>query len=114
MPKSKEELAKIGKKTKFKSGKEQAETARKGGIASGIAKREKRRMSEILDILLSRQAGDSDMNCKEAILLRAIQQAIKGDARAREFIRDTIGEKPTEKVLTTTFDTSPFEIQVVE
>lgn len=76
---------------------EARERGRNGGIKSGEARREKRKMCEILEILLSKNAGNSDMSCKEAILVRAIKQAIDGDPRAREFIRDTIGEKPTEK-----------------
>lgn len=62
------------------------------------ARKENRTMREILDYLLSKPAGDSDMSCKEAILLRSVKQAIDGDSRAREFIRDTIGEKPVEKM----------------
>ena len=96
---TKEDLAKISKKTQFKAGKEQVEIARKAGYASGVAKREKRLMREILDELLARKAGNSDMSCKEAILVRAVKQAIDGDSKAREFVRDTIGEKPVEKVI---------------
>jgi hypothetical protein len=98
---------------KVPTSEEARENGRKGGIASGKARREKRTMAEILNLLLSEKAGTSNMNCKEAIVLRAIQQAIKGDAKARDFVRDTIGEKPTEKTVTT-IDTSPFEIKVVE
>jgi len=82
---------------KVPTSEEARENGRKGGIASGKARREKRTMAEILNLLLSEKAGTSNMNCKEAIVLRAIQQAIKGDAKARDFVRDTIGEKPTEK-----------------
>ena len=39
--------------TQFKAGREQAETARKGGIASGKARREKRDMKDTALIMLS-------------------------------------------------------------
>ena len=94
---SREELIERGKKTQFKSGKQAAKSGKAGGIASGVAKREKRLMREILDELLSRKAGKSEMTYKEAIMLRTVKQAIDGNAKAREFIRDTIGEKPTDK-----------------
>ena len=97
---SKEELAKIGANTRFKAGKKQAEIARQGAIASTAVRREKRTMREILDEILSRNSGNIEMTCKEAIMLRAVEQAIDGNAKAREFIRDTIGEKPTEKTQT--------------
>lgn len=70
---------------------------RKGGLKKQANREEKRTMREILEVFLSQQAGQSDYDCKEAILLRAVQQAISGDARAREFVRDTIGEKPVDK-----------------
>lgn len=38
----------IGKDTQFKTGEEQAKIARKGGIASGEAKREKKEFRELL------------------------------------------------------------------
>ena len=97
---SREELIERGKKTQFKSGKQAAKSGKAGGVASGVAKREKRLMREILDELLSRKAGKSEMTYKEAIMLRTVKQAIDGNDKAREFIRDTIGEKPTEKTQT--------------
>lgn len=75
-----------------------SEVARNAQKKSVQARKENRTMREILDYLLSKPAGKSDMSCKEAIMLRSVQQAINGDSRAREFIRDTIGEKPTDKM----------------
>lgn len=96
---SKEELAKIGAKTKFKAGKKQAEIARQGGVASGVAKREKRTMREIAEIILSKDVVTSDgiVTGKYAMLAEVIKKALKGDLQAATFIRDTIGEKPTDK-----------------
>ena len=83
---------------KYKFSKNSPEMAQKAQEKSVIARKENRTMREILEYLLSKPAGDSDMSCKEAILLRSVKQAIDGDSRAREFIRDTIGEKPIEKM----------------
>ena len=100
--KSKEELAKISEKTRFKTGSEQVEIARLGGFASGKAKREKRTMREIAEIILSKNVTTSDgiVTVKYAVLAKVIDKALKGNLPAAEFIRDTIGEKPTEKTQT--------------
>ena len=99
---SKEELAKIGAKTRFKAGKQQAEIARKGAIASTAVRREKRTMREIAEIILSKNVTTSDgvVTGKYAVLAKVIDKALKGDLQAAAFIRDTIGEKPTEKTQT--------------
>ena len=99
---SKEELAKIGAKTRFKAGKKQAEIARQGAIASTAVRREKRTMREIAEIILSKDVTTSDgvVTGKYAVLAKVIEKALKGDLQAATFIRDTIGEKPTEKTQT--------------
>lgn len=96
---SKEKLAEISAKTRFKTGKQQVDIARQGGIASGIAKREKRTMREIAEIILSKDVMTSDgvVTGKYAVLAKVIEKALKGDLQAATFIRDTIGEKPTDK-----------------
>ena len=99
---SKEELAKIGANTRFKAGKKQAEIARQGAIASTAVRREKRTMREIAEIILSKDVTTSDgvVTGKYAVLAKVIDKALKGDLQAAAFIRDTIGEKPTEKTQT--------------
>lgn len=96
---SKEELAKIGAKTRFKAGKKQAEIARQGAIASIVVRREKRTMREIAEIILSKDVMTSDgvVTGKYAVLAKVIDKALKGDLQAATFIRDTIGEKPSDK-----------------
>lgn len=96
---SKEKLAEISAKTRFKTGKQQVDIARQGGIASGIAKREKRTMREIAEIILSKDVITSDgvVTGKYAVLAKVIEKALKGDLQAATFIRDTIGEKPSDK-----------------
>lgn len=87
----------------------------KGGIASGKARREKKAMKETLATLLSmplRDEGVADLDniksiasingknitVQEAIMLKQIQKAMKGDTRAAEYIRDTSGNKLKEGI----------------
>lgn len=94
---------------------EQRAIAKKGGIASGKARREKKLMRETLDVLLSMpikngKFADVDsirnfaaikgknISVQEAILIAQIQKAMKGDTKAAEYVRDTIGQKPTDNV----------------
>lgn len=65
---------------------------RKGGIASGKARAERKALKEELLLLLSK--GDT----QEKISLSLIKEAMKGNTKAFEVIRDTIGEKPVEKI----------------
>ena len=101
--KSKEELAKISENTRFKTGSEQVEIARLGGFASGEAKRARKTIREELEFLLAKQLKNNkgeDISTREAISTAMIGQAIKGNVKAFIAIRDTIGEKPTEKTQT--------------
>ena len=101
--KSKEELAKISEKTRFKTGSEQVEIARLGGFASGEAKRKRKTIREELEFLLEKKLKNNkgkDISTREAISTAMIGQAIKGNVKAFIAIRDTIGEKPTEKTQT--------------
>lgn len=63
---------------------------------------EKRTFRELVSIALSQVVTDKTVGkitAKEAISMKAVVDAIKGDRFAREFCRDTIGEKPVEKVV---------------
>lgn len=90
--------------TQFKSGREAAEAGRKGGIASGEAKRARKSLRNELDALLNMPAKDKDGNdsadltVQGAIAVALVKQALKGNTKAFEIIRDTIGEKPVERV----------------
>lgn len=77
----------------------------KGGIASGQSRRERKLIQEALQRALSGNYGIVDDNGKnkkvvgyDALALSMIQQAIGGNVKAATFIRDTVGEKPTETV----------------
>lgn len=88
---------------------------RKGGIASAKAKRERKAMRETLEILLNmpikggraaevediRNFADlkgKNVSVQDALLLSMIQRALKGNVKAAEYVRDTIGENPIQKV----------------
>ena len=70
---------------------ERRENGRKGGIASGIARNERKTLKEQLLILL--ESGDT----QKEVSLALISKALTGDTKAFEVIRDTIGEKPKEQ-----------------
>lgn len=71
-----------------KDGEEAKIRGRNGGIKSGIARRARKTLKEELLLLLS--SG----NTQEKISLAIIQEALNGNVKAFESIRDTIGEKP--------------------
>jgi hypothetical protein len=91
---------------------ERRENGRKGGIASGEAKRKKNAMKETLEILLSMplngkkchsvediqsfaQLKGKNVTVETAIMIKQVQRALSGDLPSAEFIRDTSGQKPT-------------------
>ena len=80
-------LISIGSRTT----EEQRKITSKGGIASGKARREKRQLKEELLLLLNTD------NTASKISIALINEAMNGNVRAFEIIRDTIGEKPTDK-----------------
>ena len=81
--------------------KEARELGRKGGIASGEARRAKKTMKEMLDYLLDKEIENSKtgemVTCREAMLSAMVKKAIKGDVKACQFVRDTSGEAPVTK-----------------
>lgn len=98
-----------------KTEEEAREKGRKGGIASGKARREKKAMRETLAALLSMPMKDGkfadvesiknfasmkgkNIDVQTAISIAMIQRALKGDKGAAEFVRDTSGQKPTDNM----------------
>lgn len=94
---------------KTPSHREAVDRGKKGGQRSGEVRRERKRIKEYLEILLSvkenepsilEEMNELDLNEEDktqamAITLSALKKAKSGDLRAIEFIRDTIGEKPS-------------------
>lgn len=81
---------------------EQREIARQGGIASGKARRENKL---IKDRILERM-GETDW---DTMIDNLISRAMETD-KAFEILRDTVGQKPTEKVDLSVNDESAKEI----
>ena len=81
--------------------KEARELGRKGGIASGEARRAKKTMKEMLDYLLDKEIENSKtgemVTCREAMLSAMVKKAIEGNIKACQFVRDTSGEAPVTK-----------------
>ena len=75
----------------IRSMSEARENGKKGGIKSGEVRRARKTLKEELLLLLE------NGNTQNKISVALVQKAIKGDIKAFEVIRDTIGEKPTEK-----------------
>lgn len=79
------------------SREEHLAASRKGGIASGESRRRRRTFKELIQIALELEDTNGQTNA-EAIVATAIEQAKAGDDKARSFIRDTLGEKPTDTI----------------
>ena len=78
-----------------------AEEQSMGGKRSAEVRREKRDLRKALEILMEQDITDKKGNTKtgtEAMALAVFQKALKGDTKAWEIVRDTIGQKPIEKV----------------
>ena len=85
------------------------------GAKGNEAKRKKKTFREEFEAELAAIMIGTDgkkTTVKNAITKAAIEKALRGDMRAQEFIRDTIGEKPSESVIITAAD--PDVIKEVE
>lgn len=91
--------------------KEQRKIAKMGGQASGAARRRKRDMKNAARMILSLPADEQvssllsqlgipeeDQTMQVAILAAMAMKARSGDVRASEFLRDTAGENPRQKL----------------
>ena len=92
------------------SKEEASERGRKGGIASGEARRRKKSMKETLELFLSLPLDNGkeydveklqnfanlkgkNITVNDAILIKQIQKALKGDNNAINFVRDLVEPK---------------------
>ena len=97
---------------KDRTTEEQRQIAIKGGKASGEARRQRKTFKELFEMLFSLEVSDeqtkafikslgiTDENITNdmAITLSMYQEALKGNTKAFELIRDTTGEKPADKL----------------
>lgn len=82
---------------------EHKELSRKGGIASGKSKRERKTIKECLNHLLEQDTDfhfveQGTLTGIEAICYSLYEKALQGDIRAFVTLRDSIGEKPVNKI----------------
>ena len=92
--------------TSEQSREEAVKNGRKGGIKSGESKRKRKLLKEHLELLLETkiQTSDGEITKSEAITLKLIEQALKGNVKAYKLIRDTLGEAPIQKIQTSEVD----------
>lgn len=87
-----------GKATQFKSGEQAQKAGAKGGKASGAARREKKLLRELAQMILDEEITDDSgrtMTRGEAALrVQARQAILNSDVKALAFLRDTAGQAP--------------------
>lgn len=91
----------------FKAGEEARENGRKGGIKSGETRRARKTLRDELTDLLTQDITDKNgrqITTQTAISASMIKQALSGNTKAYEIIRDTIGEKPVDKIMVAEVD----------
>ncbi len=78
------------------------EISRKGAIKANETKAKKKSLKETLEVLLDMKDAESNMTMQEKICFALTNEAGNGNTRAFEVLRDTIGQKPTDKQEITT------------
>ena len=91
---------------------EQRNKSRKGGKASVEKRRQNKTFKEIINKFLDGRLeqeelkqqmlnfgfADEEISNKSAVVFSLWKEAIKGNTKATEILRDTIGEKPVEQI----------------
>ena len=79
--------------TQFRTGAEQVELARKAGLASGAARREKKPLADTLRVVLEEKANDAGLTRREAIVAKVVKRLYdEGDIRDLKIHADVLGE----------------------
>lgn len=110
-------MANIKNLKPFKKGQVSREQAvingRKGGIRAAQVKKERKTCKEILQMIseftpktevveslkkIFPELKNDDITYKTVMTLKQMEKALKGDTEAFKVCRDTMGEKPTDKV----------------
>lgn len=78
-----------------RSKEEARELGKKGGIASGKTRKEKKLLKDELAIIMENVNKDGK-TYQELISTALVKEALKGNTKAYEIIRDTMGQKPIE------------------
>jgi hypothetical protein len=102
----------VGNLKPVRNSEEARERGRKGGIKSGEVRRERKKLRETVSMLLGMPPGmsgqkdvlmalgidEKDCNNQTLIAVSMIQAAVSGDVKAAVWLRDTVGEKPLDKI----------------
>ena len=89
-------MANEGNLKPIRTKSEAREKGKKGGKKSGEVRAQRKPLREELIALLETKIEDKTI--QEKISFSLIQEAISGNVKAFETIRDTIGEKPIEQI----------------
>ena len=83
-----------------RSPSELRENGKKGGIKSGEKRRKKKLLKEYLDDVLNDKVKvqGKEIDTAEAITIKLVQQAMKGNVKAYTTIRDTLGQAPVQGI----------------
>ena len=89
------------------------ELGRKGGIASGEARRRKKALRELVQEAFAQtvrnNATGQDKRTDEAMVMKQVQKALEGDTKAFTVLRDTAGELPVQRVETVEISPETYE-----
>lgn len=88
-------------KINFAKGKKFSKDNQPSPEAKSRGHQKKKTMREMLDYLLEKELTSKNgekATTLEAMMTAMIKQGLNGNVKAVEFIRDTTGQKPTEKV----------------
>ena len=95
------------KLTPIRSVQEAREKGSVGGKKSGEVRRQRKAMREtLLELLKMPATKRKDVDFETAGLMAMLEKWEKGDVSAGVFVRDTIGEKPSDKIDNTSSDGS--------
>lgn len=76
--------------------------ASRGGKASGKARAEKRDLRKALEMLLEQTYTDRkgvERTGAQAVTERLFSEVMKGNVKAFEVLRDTVGQKPIDRIM---------------
>lgn len=111
-----------GKSTQFKSGENAARNGRKGGIASGKAKRAKKTTAQLTRAILSAAIDPNDVGCLQtfmqglggedmtinaAMIAGQAKAAVEGNAKSFEILQEQLGKAESEERHNSDFTLSP-------
>lgn len=102
---------------------EDREIQSKGGKVLQAALKQQRTFADVISIMLAQKASKNDIEDLElkpgadnldVIIAAAAKQASRGNVKAMEFLRDTIGQKPTEKLSAEVTALTPEDKELLE